>query len=442
MRIRPTLFCLLATFACLTSPGFGKLWAQDDAGQQGSSGGQSAASQEFDQLFVQWREKLDAMRKLQVEYKRALPAEQNGMEQQFAQLLTEATEMSVRLQSLVEEAYVANPADPDKEEFLISMAYAKYKQDKFEESLRLCKVLLNTQTDVRGGVLDLTAQNEYLLNNYDEAQRLIAEAETELNKVQRPLAAETQAMRTNLEADRAAWQEELAFQQADATPEGDPNALPRVELETTKGKIVIELFENEAPNTVANFITLVRNGTYNGTPFHRVIEGFMAQGGDPNGDGTGDAGYKIPFESNKEPYRKHFRAAVAMAHGPQSKDTGGTQFYIVYRRTGSRHLDGEHTVFGRVIEGMDAATDFARPAPGSRDPTIENPDRILTATVLNARDHEYTFRKVGDPVPEDTGNADGSADADSTGGGDSGSGDNSGSGDAGNGGDTTGGGGN
>jgi hypothetical protein len=156
----------------------------------------------------------------------------------------------------------------------------------------------------------------------------------------------------------------------------------------------------------------------------------MAQGGDPNGDGSGGPGYSIPFESQEEPYRKHFRGAVAMAHGPASKDSGGSQFYIVFRRDQSRHLDGEHTVFGRVIEGMENVVNFARPAPDSENPKIEVPDRILSAKVLNARDHEYKFRKVGDPPPTtggdgaatdgdagDAGNADaGKGDATGTGG--------------------------
>ena len=114
------------------------------------------------------------------------------------------------------------------------------------------------------------------------------------------------------------------------------------------GDIVIELFEKEAPGTVQNFIDLINKGFYNGLRFHRVIPGFVAQGGCPNGNGTGVPGYTIKDELVGNPH-KHERGALSMAHrGP---NTGGSQFFIVYEP--QPHLDGVHTVFGKVIEGMD-----------------------------------------------------------------------------------------
>lgn len=114
------------------------------------------------------------------------------------------------------------------------------------------------------------------------------------------------------------------------------------------GDIVIELFEKEAPGTVQNFIDLINKGFYNGLRFHRVIPGFVAQGGCPNGNGTGSPGYTIKDELIGNPH-KHERGALSMAHrGP---NTGGSQFFIVYEP--QPHLDGVHTVFGKVIEGMD-----------------------------------------------------------------------------------------
>lgn len=117
-------------------------------------------------------------------------------------------------------------------------------------------------------------------------------------------------------------------------------------IEMDKGKIVIEFFDKDAPNTVANFEKLANSGFYNGLTFHRVIAGFVAQGGCPNGNGTGGPGYTINCEINPN---KHERGALSMAHrGP---NTGGSQFFIVYEP--QPHLDGVHTVFGKVIEGMD-----------------------------------------------------------------------------------------
>ncbi|MHB9093528.1 MAG: peptidylprolyl isomerase [Eubacteriales bacterium] len=119
-------------------------------------------------------------------------------------------------------------------------------------------------------------------------------------------------------------------------------------IEMDKGKIVIEFFDKDAPNTVANFEKLANSGFYNGLTFHRVIQGFVAQGGCPNGNGSGGPGYSIDCEINPN---KHERGSLSMAHrGP---NTGGSQFFIVYEP--QPHLDGVHTVFGRVIEGMDLA---------------------------------------------------------------------------------------
>ena len=113
-------------------------------------------------------------------------------------------------------------------------------------------------------------------------------------------------------------------------------------------KIVIELYPNEAPGTVENFEKLANDGFYNGLTFHRVIPGFVAQGGCPRGDGTGGPGYTIKCETEGNPH-KHVQGALSMAHA--GKDTGGSQFFIVHEP--QPHLDGVHTVFGQVIEGMD-----------------------------------------------------------------------------------------
>ena len=120
-----------------------------------------------------------------------------------------------------------------------------------------------------------------------------------------------------------------------------------------KGDIWIELFPEEVPNTVANFAYLVEQGFYNGLKFHRVIKGFMAQGGCPKGTGTGGPGWAIPCETHKN-LHKHKRGALSMAHA--GKDTGGSQFFICF--VDCPHLDGVHTVFGQIPED-DAASFMA-----------------------------------------------------------------------------------
>jgi len=117
-------------------------------------------------------------------------------------------------------------------------------------------------------------------------------------------------------------------------------------ISTDKGSITIELFEKDAPNTVDNFESLVESGFYNGLTFHRVVPGFVVQGGCPHGTGTGGPGYTIKCEINPN---KHVRGALSMAHA--GRDTGGSQFFICLGAF--PHLDGVHTVFGQVKEGMD-----------------------------------------------------------------------------------------
>ena len=128
----------------------------------------------------------------------------------------------------------------------------------------------------------------------------------------------------------------------------DPSKRYKAVISTGNGDIVIELFADKAPKTVNNFVFLARDGYYDGVTFHRVIHGFMAQGGDPTGTGRGGPGYR--FEDEFHPALKHDQPGIlSMANaGP---GTNGSQFFITYAPT--PHLDGRHAVFGRVIEGMD-----------------------------------------------------------------------------------------
>ena len=132
-----------------------------------------------------------------------------------------------------------------------------------------------------------------------------------------------------------------------------------VTFETNKGTFTAELYANEAPGTVENFEKLVKSGFYDGIVFHRVIPDFVVQGGDPltkelpmsdRRIGTGGPGWKIKCETAGNPHR-HEAGSLSMAHA--GKDTGGSQFFIVLSEQNTRHLNGVHTVFGKVTEGMD-----------------------------------------------------------------------------------------
>lgn len=135
-------------------------------------------------------------------------------------------------------------------------------------------------------------------------------------------------------------------------------------IETDKGNIELTLFEKEAPNTVANFEKLAKSGFYDGLTFHRVIPEFVIQGGCPKGNGTGGPGYTIKCEINPH---KHGTGALSMAHA--GKDTGGSQFFITH--SPQQHLDGVHTVFGKVVKGM-KVVNAVKPADIMRKVTIRD----------------------------------------------------------------------
>ncbi|MFZ4463530.1 MAG: peptidylprolyl isomerase [Bacteroidales bacterium] len=126
--------------------------------------------------------------------------------------------------------------------------------------------------------------------------------------------------------------------------------MKKAHIETSKGTMVLELFDDDAPNTVANFVKLSESGYYDGLSFHRVIPDFVIQGGCPKGDGTGGPGYKINCELTGTK-QFHDRGVISMAHA--GRNTGGSQFFICHSRRNTAHLDRNHTVFGKVIENVD-----------------------------------------------------------------------------------------
>ena len=129
--------------------------------------------------------------------------------------------------------------------------------------------------------------------------------------------------------------------------------MTKVKISTDKGDMIAELYDNETPITVNNFLKLIGEKFYDGLNFHRVIPGFVAQGGCPNKRGDGGPGYTIQCEVSA-PKQFHDQGILSMAHA--GRNTGGSQFFICHSRQGTQHLDGNHTCFGKVIEGVDIIT--------------------------------------------------------------------------------------
>lgn len=147
-------------------------------------------------------------------------------------------------------------------------------------------------------------------------------------------------------------------------------SMHNITIETSKGKIVFETYDTDAPKTVENFITLANKGFYNGVIFHRIIEGFMIQGGDPTGTGTGGPGYKFADEldPNSTLYKQGYvRGTVAMANsGP---NTNGSQFFIMHKDT---PLPPSYTIFGKVVSGLEVVDDIAGVTVNENDRPIQD----------------------------------------------------------------------
>ena len=154
------------------------------------------------------------------------------------------------------------------------------------------------------------------------------------------------------------------------------NTNPIVTIEMENGKnIYVELYPEIAPNTVNNFISLVGSGFYDGLCFHRVISGFMIQGGDPKGNGTGGPGYTIRGEFTKNGFKNdlpHKRGVISMARS-MMPNSAGSQFFIMH--ADAPHLDGQYAAFGRVIDGMDVVDEIA-------ETNVDYDDKPLKAQIM------------------------------------------------------------
>jgi peptidylprolyl isomerase len=190
-------------------------------------------------------------------------------------------------------------------------------------------------------------------------------------------AAATPAVTTTTTtAPEAAADKPVAPPAADAAPAGAANPLDNtIYLDLKDGRVVIQLLPEVAPNTVKRIKELTRQGFYDGVPFHRVIEGFMAQTGDPTGTGTGGSGQKLDAEFNST---KHVRGTVSMARAadPNSADS---QFFIVF--DDAPHLDGNYTAFGKVVEGMEFV-DKIKKGNGPNG-MVSDPDKIIKMRVAS-----------------------------------------------------------
>jgi len=335
-------------------------------------GGPAAA--EFQEAFAEWKDFLAEARTLQVKYREAKQDERADLKEQWSQLMKRGDALHARFVEAAVKAYAEAPnADKQVTALLLDVLVDYMRTDNYEEAFPLGKLLVtNKCPDKRA--YHMAGIAAFAMNDFDAAEKDLQEA-----KPAKLLDKLSEACLTSIPQYKEAWPKEQKLRAAEAKADN----LPRVLLKTTKGHIELELFENEAPNTVANFISLVEKKFYDGLTFHRVLPGFMAQGGCPKGDGTGGPGYTIACECYQPNHRVHFRGSLSMAH--HGRDTGGSQFFLTFLPTPP--LNDQHTVFGRVIRGFDVLSKLQRRNPD--DPNPPTPDKIIEAKVLRKQKHDY-----------------------------------------------------
>ena len=330
-------------------------------------------SADFVQLHREWKGMIARLKQIQQRYRNDPNADKKALQTEFDAKLEEARAHEPKLALLAEKVYLTAPnKDKDVDEYLFGYLSSLVSSDNFEPAERLVRILIDH--DYQHKLFNyLAGLTFFATNDFDEAQKYLK------------LAEESDAIDQNGKRQLASvesYKELWAKEQKIRAAEDKADDRPQVKLTTTKGDIVLLLFENEAPQATANFISLVEKKFYYGLKFHRVLPGFMAQAGDPKGDGSGGPGYTIPDEFDREDHRTHFRGSLSMAKTAE-KNSGGSQFFLTFLPTST--LDGKYTAFGRILEGADVLAKLQRIQPGEPG----TPDKIIKATVLRKRNHNY-----------------------------------------------------
>ena len=339
----------------------------------------SLSSEQTNSNFSQAQEDLKKLvgelTSLHAEYQQP-NADKTSIENKFNATRDKAREAALALEQSASAAVLANPDNDDACAVVKDVLQSAMQADDPKKALSLVKTLddagkTNEELLLTGATAAMITSELDMAEKFLKAAKEAGMSDDKIASLQK--AIDHERPKVNAEMSTRATEEKA-------------DDLPRVKIETTKGTIIVELFENQAPNTVANFISLVESHFYDGTPFHRVIPQFMAQGGDPTGTGTSGPGYTIDCECELPNARKHFLGSLSMAHA--GKDTGGSQFFLTFRPT--EHLDGRHTVFGRVIKGFDVLPKITRTEGPQARPTQ---DKIISAEIIRKRDHAYEPKK-------------------------------------------------
>lgn len=374
----------------------GMIFAQDGSGlqslvpaaNQAPAGDPLAA--DFQAKFAAYREVSAKVGQLQKDFDAAVKAQDQakikeiqaaapGILRQVESTFMEAVPVATKLY------FNTDGTNEDLNQFMLMYANYLLTVDNYDDAYKLFVTFLSKGMHKNHAeIFEMAGVSAFGSNHFNAAKKCFDYA----TQTKTPLSQQAQMYRDSI---TNYYEKEWMLETQKEQQEAQANNLPEVLIRTTAGDMKVVLYENEAPNTVASFITLVEKGFYNGLSFHRVLPGFMAQGGCPKGDGTGDAGYKLPEEFSKDGARKHFRGSLAMARS-MDPNSAGSQFYISFLPT--QFLDGQYTVFGRVVEGLDTLSKIERIDPDHPIPGQQK-TQIIEMKVLRKRNHDYSnFRRM------------------------------------------------
>lgn len=350
---------------------------------------QSELAVRYREKFQAWKDSLKEVWSVLFEYK----VDQVSSNTEFAERWSKASKNDYqKMYEFRAAAIDLYDSDPKKYaavgDLLYGMLVLSTEQDQFEATMPIAEVLI---------------KNGYQADQLVSATQKAAIATASFGKIDELLSAygvggPSQEM---VAAAKAQWQRELEFRREDA----EKDDLPRVEILTTKGTMIVELFEDQAPEAVASFIYLVENGFYNRRVFFRVIKNAIAQVGCKRDDGSTSIGYSLPPEMDRPDRRHHFRGSlsVALSVDPESqiedRKSGGSQIFFIFAPQPA--LDNKYTVFGRIIEGIECLGNFTVVdlSSGEKIAPDISPDAILRATVIRKRDHDYIPQIIDGELP-------------------------------------------
>ncbi|MBX3414076.1 MAG: peptidylprolyl isomerase [Pirellulales bacterium] len=336
----------------------------------------SSPAEQFESIRTEWAQFALELDKARFRVNNCPPDQKNEAVLAYDTLLEQGNQLLQRFADSTVTAYEADPDHAEAARYLTIMIEHTLAADRYELVVRMAKAMIeHGKPDAK--LYEQAGIACFELGALDDAEKFFAEA-AKLGDLSNDAKSRHDSI--------PEWREKLARETKLREAEAAADNLPRVTITTTKGDIVLELYEDQAPNAVANFIGLVDRKFYNGLEFFRVQNNFAAVAGCPLNRGTGGPGHEILCETDRDDRRAAMRGTISMANAGRGRC--GSLFFISLASSGVNHSEANNPVFGRVLSGMDVVERLKRADPDTTSKDFAR-DRILDTKVERRRPHEY-----------------------------------------------------